>query len=70
MTTIEQTLWHPVALASDLDSQPLAVRLLECDVVLWRDDEAAVHAWADQCPHRGARLSLGRVQDGKARRDK
>lgn len=65
MTTIEQTLWHPVALASDLDSQPLAVRLLECDVVLWRDDEAAVHAWADQCPHRGARLSLGRVQDGQ-----
>ena len=65
MTTIEQTLWHPVALVSDLGLQPLAVRLLERDVVLWRDDEGAVHAWADQCPHRGARLSLGRVQDGQ-----
>ena len=63
--TIEDSLWHPVALACDLGSKPMAVRLLERDVVLWRDDAATVHAWADQCPHRGAKLSLGRVEDGR-----
>jgi phenylpropionate dioxygenase-like ring-hydroxylating dioxygenase large terminal subunit len=30
--------------------------------VLWRDAQGAVRAWADKCPHRGAKLSLGRVQ--------
>ena len=62
---IEETLWHPVALSTDVVNRPLAARLLERDVVLWRDAAGTVHAWADQCPHRGARLSLGRVQDGR-----
>ena len=43
---IEETLWHPVALSADVAQQPLAVRLLAHDLVLWRDDAAAVHAWA------------------------
>lgn len=58
---IERQLWHPVALAADLAAAPLAVRLLGENLVLWRDDAAAVHAWADRCPHRGAQLSLGRL---------
>lgn len=62
---IEETLWHPVALAADLTQQPLAVQLLAHDIVLWCDAAAVPHAWADQCPHRGAKLSLGRVEDGK-----
>jgi len=62
---IEETLWHPVALSADVVEQPLAARLLERDVLLWRDAAGRAHAWADQCPHRGARLSLGRVQDGR-----
>jgi phenylpropionate dioxygenase-like ring-hydroxylating dioxygenase large terminal subunit len=32
------------------------------DLVLWRDSHGAVHAAADRCPHRGAALSMGRVQ--------
>jgi phenylpropionate dioxygenase-like ring-hydroxylating dioxygenase large terminal subunit len=32
------------------------------DLVLWRDSAGTVHAGADRCPHRGAALSLGRVQ--------
>jgi phenylpropionate dioxygenase-like ring-hydroxylating dioxygenase large terminal subunit len=43
----------------------VAVRLLERDVVLWRDATGGLQAFADQCPHRGARLSLGRVVDGQ-----
>jgi phenylpropionate dioxygenase-like ring-hydroxylating dioxygenase large terminal subunit len=66
---IERTLWHPVALSADLSAalagRPLAVWLLEEDLVLWRDDAGVVHAWADQCPHRGAKLSLGRVEAGR-----
>ena len=43
---------------------PFPARLLAEDLVLWRDREGGVHAWPDRCPHRGARLSLGRVEDG------
>ena len=58
---VESTLWHPVALAVDVVQTPLPVQLLEQPLVLWRDASGAVQALADQCPHRGARLSLGRV---------
>lgn len=57
----ENTLWHPVALASAVAQAPLGVRLLDQAVVLWRDATHQIRAWADQCPHRGAQLSLGRV---------
>lgn len=62
---IEETHWHPVALFDDVDTRPLGVKLLERAVVLWRDETGAVHAWADQCPHRGTRLSLGKVAGGR-----
>ncbi|MGJ7507333.1 aromatic ring-hydroxylating dioxygenase subunit alpha [Variovorax sp. GT1P44] len=58
---IEKQLWHPVALVEDIANAPVAVRLLGEDLVLWRDGTGEVHAWADRCPHRGAKLSLGRV---------
>ena len=61
---IEVTHWHPVALVNDVAHQPLAVTLLGQPLVLWRDASGQVQAWADQCPHRGAKLSLGRVQGG------
>jgi phenylpropionate dioxygenase-like ring-hydroxylating dioxygenase large terminal subunit len=62
---IEATLWHPVAQSQDVAQAPLAAHLLERDIVLWRDAEGRVQAFADQCPHRGARLSLGRVHGGR-----
>ena len=58
---IEETLWHPVVLSEAVTDTPVAVRLLGHDLVLWRDGAHQVHAWADRCPHRGAKLSLGRV---------
>lgn len=61
----EASLWHPVVLADALGAQPLAAQLLNQPLVLWRDAQGAAHAWADQCPHRGARLSLGRVCAGQ-----
>ena len=62
---LEKSLWHPVALCHHVGPQPLAATLLGEPLVLWRDADGAAHAFADQCPHRGARLSLGRVAGGQ-----
>ena len=64
---IEASLWHPVLAADELGSAPLAARLLGEDVVLWRDASGALQAFADRCPHRGTKLSLGRVVEGGTR---
>jgi phenylpropionate dioxygenase-like ring-hydroxylating dioxygenase large terminal subunit len=57
--------WHPVAPARRLDeARPVAAKLLGTDIVLWRDAEGAAHAWQDRCPHRGTRLSIGRLGEG------
>jgi phenylpropionate dioxygenase-like ring-hydroxylating dioxygenase large terminal subunit len=61
----ESAHWHPVAALAGVQAHPVAVQLLDQSLVLWRDEAGAVHAWADQCPHRGARLSLGRVCAGR-----
>lgn len=58
---IEKALWHPVADELALGSAPMAVRLLDHPLVLWRDSGGSIHAWTDRCPHRGAQLSMGRV---------
>ena len=56
--------WHVVAYAPDLAvGKPLGARLLDEDLVLWRDADGEVHAWRDLCLHRGTRLSLGRIED-------
>jgi len=62
---IEHHHWHPVAAACDLGAAPLAAHLLGQPLALWRDDGGRAHAFADRCPHRGARLSLGRVEGGR-----
>src|SRR5579863_2176325 len=55
--------WHVVATAGTLkEGQPLAVRLLDEDIVLWRVGEK-IHAWRDVCLHRGTRLSLGKIEN-------
>jgi phenylpropionate dioxygenase-like ring-hydroxylating dioxygenase large terminal subunit len=58
------TWWHPVADARTPLEAPSRVTLLGQDLVLWRDDAGQAAAFVDRCPHRGARLSLGRVSDG------
>ena len=43
--------WHVVAHVSDIEEgKPLAVRLLEEDIVLWRVS-SSVHAWRNICLH-------------------
>lgn len=62
---IESRFAHPVVAADALGTAPLAVRLLGEDYVLWRDGAGQVQAAPDRCPHRGTRLSMGRVAEGE-----
>jgi phenylpropionate dioxygenase-like ring-hydroxylating dioxygenase large terminal subunit len=60
--------WQPVALSEELsDSEPLPVRILGEDLVLFRGEDGAVGLMQRLCPHRGADLSYGRVEDGGLR---
>ncbi len=55
--------WHVVAHVSAIEEgKPLAVRLLDEDIVLWRVG-SNIHAWRDICLHRGTKLSLGKVEN-------
>ncbi|MCY1211896.1 Methylxanthine N1-demethylase NdmA [compost metagenome] len=55
--------WHPVAFSAALAETPLATMLLDEPLVLYRSHGTAVAA-RDICPHRGAPLSRGWVEDG------
>jgi vanillate O-demethylase monooxygenase subunit len=52
--------WHPVAFAHDIADAPASARLLDVDLVIWRSAQG-VSVARDLCPHRGTRLSAGRV---------
>jgi phenylpropionate dioxygenase-like ring-hydroxylating dioxygenase large terminal subunit len=55
--------WHPVAAGAKIIVGALEpVRLLDRELVLWRGSDGQVHAWQDRCPHRGTRLSMGRIE--------
>ena len=54
--------WYPVALSKDLHDAPLGVTLLDTPVVIYRVDGKA-RAALDKCPHRGARLSDGTLDN-------
>jgi phenylpropionate dioxygenase-like ring-hydroxylating dioxygenase large terminal subunit len=60
--------WYPVHYVADLDQQrPTAFTLLGQDLVIWWEPQTSSwRAMVDQCPHRLARLSEGRVnEDGQ-----
>jgi len=57
--------WHPVAFVQELtDEYPTRfVRILGEDLVLFRDKSGNVGLLGDHCPHRGASLLYGRVEE-------
>ena len=56
--------WMPVTNGRDVDvNGPRGLTLLDTRVVLWRSPDGTLHAARDQCPHRGAALSLGQVRN-------
>lgn len=57
-------MWFPVARAEDVGlERPFGAELLDRRLVVFRDAEGVTVA-ADRCPHRGGRLSHGRMVDG------
>lgn len=52
--------WYPVLPAWALKDKPIGITRLCRNIALWRNSTGAIHALEDRCPHRGARLSLGR----------
>ena len=57
--------WYPVAKSVEVKSiSPLGIEALGEKLVLWRGDNGKVHCIKDQCPHRGAPLSFGRLHEG------
>lgn len=56
--------WYVVAESADVGDEPLAVRLLGRELVVWRSTSGDVVAAPDRCPHREAPLSEGTVHDG------
>ena len=53
--------WHPVAFVHDIKDKPVAARLLDVNLVIYRTG-AGITVAKDQCAHRGVRMSLGRLQ--------
>lgn len=62
---LERRFAHPVLDAPALGDAPVAVRVLGDEFVIWRDAAGVPRAAPDRCPHRGTRLSLGRVCEGQ-----
>ena len=60
-----QSGWYIAAPSSRLAAAPLACRVLDHDIVLFRDAAGSARALHDRCCHRGVRLSLGTVSGGQ-----
>jgi phenylpropionate dioxygenase-like ring-hydroxylating dioxygenase large terminal subunit len=56
--------WTAVAPARSLKKAPLGVTVAGTPVALFRDGEGRARGLVDRCPHRGVKLSLGRVENG------
>lgn len=61
--------WQPVALTDELNARrPLTpVRILGENLVLFRDEGGGLGLLDRDCPHRGADLTFGRLEDGGLR---
>lgn len=57
--------WYVVLTSGEVPkSRAVGFRRLGQDLVFWRDASGQVAAAVDQCPHRHAKLSPGRIRDG------
>src|SRR4051812_34322844 len=61
--------WQPIALAREIPEggDPLAIEIFSEELVLFRDEKGKLGLLDRHCPHRGADLSYGRIEDGGLR---
>lgn len=59
---IDPALWYPVAALHDLAPRHVyRTTLGGHDLIAWAARDGTAQVWADRCPHRAVRLSLGEV---------
>ncbi len=56
--------WYAVALCDEVESNPISVKLLNEDFVIWRELNGGLIAAPERCPHRQAPLSHGHLENG------
>lgn len=56
--------WYVAAAVDEIGEQPIRVRMLGCDFVLFRDRHGRIACLSDVCCHRGASLSGGKRVNG------
>ncbi len=56
--------WYVAADTDDLKDEPIKVRMLGVDLVLFRDGDGNIACLSNTCCHRGGSLSRGVVNDG------
>jgi phenylpropionate dioxygenase-like ring-hydroxylating dioxygenase large terminal subunit len=54
--------WYPMATTAELTDQPLKVRALGQDFVVFRDSQGQARCLANTCTHRGGSLAGGKVK--------
>ena len=55
--------WHPVFLSKDLGEQPVAIKILDEELVIFRDKSGNLGLVHKHCPHRQASLEFGMCTD-------
>ncbi len=58
--------WYPILQSEELPSdKPVGMKILGEDIAVWRGADGRPLVVADHCPHRNAKLSIGRILDGR-----
>lgn len=58
--------WYPVLQSRELPlDRPVGLTALGENLVVWRDADGRPQVVTDMCPHRGVKLSVGRVLEGR-----
>ena len=56
--------WYAIVPADEVPSdRPLSIKRMGIDLAVWRDAGGQYRVMVDQCAHRGAKLTLGRVTE-------
>jgi len=59
--------WHPIAAVSEFGRFPIKRRVLSEDVIVYRDTSGRYGAMQPNCPHRGASLEFGSLDESGVR---
>ena len=58
-------IWYAAESSENVDEEPVLVRMLGRDFVLFRDAEGRPACLSNVCPHRGSSLARGKCEDGQ-----